>query len=132
MEKLILLVILITFIFACLKEITEEKDSYSAGFPAPKDSPLDIIKKIDILISADSKAIKWRRSFISAVFSFCLIYLFIHNAKIPKYSDIVFYIFIIFTVYYCMWNNYTSSITIKKSKYARKNLKKLQDLLNEC
>ena len=124
--KIIVVVLLIMFAcFAAYREKQDQPNSYKQGYPADNDPISRICRKVKYCLDSDTKTIKWRRSFISAIIATISLFAIVH-CRIPETKELVLYILVIYIVYYMMWHNYTATTSAVAAKIGNDNLIKLK------
>lgn len=123
---MIMYIIVFFFVLFAVKfEKNDYANAYDLSKPKKSDNPKRILKKIRIATSYDNHTIKWRRIYVSSVFSTVLIFLIIYQ-RIPSQKELLLYIAIIYVVFAFQWSNYTSVISSQVSSYVNTHLKNLK------
>lgn len=119
------IILLVVFVFVWWKEKKDWEcnnidDPYEActgngmpfrnSFPSEADNASELLNKIEIAGGAESRSIKWRRSFIYATISSVLIFVLIFQLKHQMFRDwriLYLMIGVIFVVLYFQYNYYS-------------------------
>lgn len=96
----IVLILILLFFFALLKEKSDHKDSYIFGIPKDKDSKSRLYKKIDVLSKSELTCVKWRRCYMTTIAIIIIISLI--QMEIPTIRKLIVNVFVIFCSIYMM------------------------------
>jgi hypothetical protein len=126
--KIVLCTILfILFVFALNREYHDQPNCYLEAIPKKEDSNKTLYKKLYNCLIADENTVKWRRSFIGAILFLLLYIIFVQRGIVPTYREIFLIVLIFYIIYYLMWMNYTSNITMKVSNIGKNIILKLKN-----
>lgn len=112
MQIFLITLILLISIYAYKKEVDEQPNIYKHSILEEGDNLKKLFKKLQDCLLVDSRSIKWRRSFISAVLITALMFGLIHY-RIPSSKEIILTILLIYVIFYSSWINYTNVISDK-------------------
>lgn len=125
MRIFFLVLFTILFLFALLKELTEQSHSYKQGEPSKKDDRKTILKKIERCLTFEQSCVKWRRSYIASVLIVALFFGFVLN-RFPSINECLLSILVVYIVYYSVWTHYSMIEASEAVKWGKINLSKLE------
>lgn len=112
-------------IFAILKELEDQPNSYRKGIFQKGDDYDTLFSKTSICLHTELTTIKWRRCFLSAVLVVVMLFSLVF-VKFPSQAELVLSLLIVYVVYYGMWHNYMNSVSAIAVKNGEKNLSSLK------
>jgi len=107
-------------------ENTIQSNTYTNYIPKDTDSKRKLCRKLQGCLLVDKTCVKWRRSYLSAIISTILIFCIIHF-RFPDIKELVLYVFIIYIVYYMMWQNFANTVSKDIEVIGKNIIKKLND-----
>jgi len=116
---IILIIVIFLFIFACIKEYSEQKNAYQFNNINKSDELHTIVKKIRECMKIEVYTIKWRRIFIATILLILCIHLFI---KPVSKEEFILYFFFTFTIFYVNWQSYVKMTSVEAIDYGNKNI----------
>lgn len=107
------------------------KGKYYCGARAKEDDKVsDLLNNIEHLSETDSKTVKWRRSFILAVFIAIILSILVLK-KFPNGPELLLLIFVPFTVCYFGYTYYQQHYYKFVSDFTKENVDLLRKKLNQ-
>lgn len=112
-------------LYALKYEYNEGTDSFKTTKPDPNDSVRKSILKLQRCIGYETRAVVWRRIFLSSVLTVLLLYYLTFNA-LPTEKQFFLGFIVAYTVYYANWKLYTAQISSVANRWCNNHIKKIK------
>lgn len=130
MNHKIFLIIFLVFwaVFAVIKEKSDHHHPYSAAQTLDKDSVMISIRKIRYCMTYELRAVKWRRSLLSAAIATILLFAVCWQ-RIPTSQEIITHLLLITVVFSIVWSNFSTRTATDALRYCDGNINHVKKML---
>lgn len=124
----IIVILVLILAYAVKMEWTEQCHSYLSAVGQESDSIIKTFRRLDNCLLAESRTVKWRRSYIAAFVGTVLLFA-LGLQRWPQPKEIILFIAVIYVVYYTTLVNYTARISDRVTAIGRENIARLKKLV---
>ena len=116
--------------FAMRAEKREQKNAYSAAEARDIDSISSALRKIRYCATYDLRTIKWRRSFLSAVFITSVLFALVWQ-RMPSSSELLTHVLVITAIVSAVWSNFSDMTSSDVAAYVDSNIDQIKSRLSK-